>query len=58
MTLQISHPSLDPTKLTKRLDVTPIIAQDPGESKIRHGDCPSAGYYVASSELGEHADHS
>ena len=43
--LRISHPTLDPYALTKTLDASPIIAQAPGESRVAHGECKSAGYW-------------
>lgn len=44
--IRISHPELDPIELTESLCVTPTIAQRPGESKVHHGNCASAGYFV------------
>lgn len=45
VSVRISHPSLDPDSLSVRLNSTPIIAYRPGESKVRHGSCLSAGYW-------------
>ncbi len=46
--IRICHAKLDPDKLAKLLDVSPTIAQQPGESKIHHGQCKSAGYLCIS----------
>jgi hypothetical protein len=45
VSVRISHPSLDPDSLSVRLNSTPVIAYRPGESKVRHGSCLSAGYW-------------
>ena len=44
-TIRISHPDLDPTKVSELLNATPQIAQCPGESRVPHGECRSAGYW-------------
>lgn len=44
-TIRISHPELDPTEMSKLLSAIPQIAQRPGESRVPHGDCRSAGYW-------------
>ena len=43
--IRISHPNLNPDEISKMLDATPAIAQQPGESRVPHGDCRSAGYW-------------
>lgn len=48
VSLRICHASLEPTDISELLQVTPEIAQRPGESKIHHGDCTSAGYWCFS----------
>ena len=43
--IRISHPHLNPTEISEMLNATPQIAQHPGESKVPHGNCRSAGYW-------------
>ena len=45
ISVRISHPDLDPSEVSEILDSTPQIAQRPGESRVPHGDCRSAGYW-------------
>lgn len=45
--IRIAHPQLDPTELTRLLDITPSVAQCPGESRVPYGECRSAGYWCA-----------
>lgn len=49
--LRICHPALDPSELTELLDANPIVAQFPGESKVPHGDCKSAGYWCTEHKI-------
>jgi len=44
--LRISHPALNPIEISTLLDAVASIAMRPGESKVHHGDCRSAGYWV------------
>ncbi len=44
-TLRLSHPGLDPTRITQLLKATASVAFRPGESRVIHGDCTSAGYW-------------
>lgn len=43
--IRISHPTLDTVATSKALNAVPLIAQRPGESRVPHGDCKSAGYW-------------
>ena len=43
--VRISHPDLDPIKVSEMLNSTAQIALRPGESKVPHGACRSAGYW-------------
>jgi hypothetical protein len=43
--IRICHPELDPTEVSQMLDSVPQIAQRPGESRVPHGACKSAGYW-------------
>lgn len=43
--IRISHPQLDPAETSKTLNAVPLIAQRPGESRVPHGACKSAGYW-------------
>lgn len=45
VSIRIRHPNLDPSELSMLLNATPEIAQKPGESRVPHGDCKSAGYW-------------
>jgi hypothetical protein len=45
--LRISHTDLIPDEVTESLGIVPVISQSPGESKVHHGDCKSAGYWCA-----------
>jgi hypothetical protein len=49
--LRISHPTLDPAVLSKALNAIPVVAQRPGESKVVHGDCKSAGYWCVEQQV-------
>jgi hypothetical protein len=44
-TIRLSHPELEPARLTEILKAAPSIAFRPGESKVPHGECRSAGYW-------------
>ena len=43
--IRISHPQLDTGETTQMLGTAPSIAQHPGQSKVPHGACKSAGYW-------------
>ena len=43
--IRLVHSELDPANVSKLLGATPLIAQSPGESQVRHGNCHSAGYW-------------
>lgn len=45
VSIRICHACLDPTDISKLLKATPQIAQRPGETKILHGACRSAGFW-------------
>jgi hypothetical protein len=45
VSIRIIHRDLDPERVTALLHTTASIAKRPGESKIPHGDCNSAGYW-------------
>lgn len=45
VSIRICHATLDPAKISELLNSTPQVARRPGESKIPHGDCRSAGYW-------------
>ena len=49
--IRIAHPALDPDSLTELLEAVPQIAQKPGESRVPHGNCQSAGYWCIVKEL-------
>ena len=49
--IRISHSNLDPDKLSQALNVVPSIAFRPGESKVAHGSCKSAGYLCIDFEV-------
>jgi len=49
--LRISHPSLDPDVMSQTLNAVPVIAQRPGDSRVLHGDCKSAGYWCTKHEI-------
>ena len=46
--IRIVHSDLDPFALTQLLQIEPSFAQLPGESKVPHGKCLSAGYWCVS----------
>jgi hypothetical protein len=43
--IRITHPDLEPESMTEVLHTSASISKRPGESKIPHGDCKSAGYW-------------
>lgn len=43
--IRICHADLNPDTISKMLGAIPEIAQQPGESKIPHGNSRSAGYW-------------
>jgi hypothetical protein len=43
--VRIIHPDLDPERVTALLHTPASLSKRPGESKIPHGDCKSAGYW-------------
>lgn len=47
--IRICHSSLNPTLISELLCATPQVAQRPGESKIPHGSCRSAGFWCLES---------
>lgn len=53
--LRISYPSLEPDELSLLLNAIPAIADRPGQSRVRHGSCDSAGYWCVSHREGSPA---
>ena len=51
VSIRICHSSLDPTEVSALLKITPQIAQRPGETRIPHGDCRSAGYWCLTNRI-------
>jgi hypothetical protein len=51
--IRISHPDLDPARMSQILNSIPTIALRPGESKVSHGACKSAGYWCTESRIEE-----
>jgi hypothetical protein len=45
VSVRICHAFLDPGEISELLKSTPQIINYPGQSKIHHGDCRSAGYW-------------
>ena len=45
VSVRIVHRDLDPEQVTTLLHTAASIAKRPGESRIPHGDCNSAGYW-------------
>jgi hypothetical protein len=45
ISLRIAHPELKPKAVTQELGLSPAISFEPGQSKVHHGDCRSAGYW-------------
>lgn len=43
--IRLCHPQLNPDEISAMLNTVPEFSQKPGESKIPHGDCKSAGYW-------------
>jgi hypothetical protein len=52
VSIRICHACLDPTAVSELLDSTPHIAQHPGETRIPHGNCRSAGYWCLEHRVG------
>jgi hypothetical protein len=48
VSIRICHATLEPAEISDLLYATPELAQRPGESKIPHGNCRSAGYWCLS----------